>query len=226
MKTKLFGKKIENIYEVDHKWKQIEDKNGEMKTVYTSKPEINKNQKIAEWTEFLGYDGEPHYNSKTESAGFFGWASYKTVNISESESVSIEEEIFRADLNEMHLHTNKVLETVDVDMEEALDICKCQIKAFNKMMIESNSKLMAYCDLHKLVYEDTDAIELFKLVFPDEEYVIEDGVMKVKPKVKVVYADANLYGSLCIDNATVLSGTTIACNSHTHDCISTITTTK
>lgn len=31
MKTKVFGKKIENIYGVDHKWKTIKDENGEYK---------------------------------------------------------------------------------------------------------------------------------------------------------------------------------------------------
>lgn len=220
MKTKVFGKKIENIYGVDHKWKSIKDENGEDKTVYTDKPTLTRESKVREWIELCSYKGEPKYNSTRM------YYMYNTLNISEEEILMIEEEIFRADLNEMHLHTNKVVETIEVNKEDMVDTCKCQIKAFNKMMIESNNRLMAYCDLHKLVYEDTDAIELFKLVFPDEEYVIEDGVMKVKPKAKVVYADANLYGSLCIDNATVLSGTTIACNSHTHDYINTITTTR
>ena len=92
--------------------------------------------------------------------------------------VSIEDEIFRADLNERHLHTNKIVEERDVDKEDAMSILDGQIKAFNKMMIESNDRLMTYCDLHKLSYEDTDCIELFKLVFPNDEYVIKDGVMK------------------------------------------------
>ena len=64
MKTRVFGKKIENVYEVDHKWKQIEDNDGEMKTVYTSKPEINRIRKVKEWFELCSYEGEPRYNSR------------------------------------------------------------------------------------------------------------------------------------------------------------------
>lgn len=208
MKTKLFGKKIENIYEVDHKWKQIEDNDGEMKTVYTDKPIITKTPKVKSWSELCVYEGEPRYNSKTVSVGFFGWTSNNTVNISEDECVAIEEEIFRADLNEMHLHTDKVVETVDVDKEDALSIYEGQIKAFNKMMIESNNKLMTYCDLHKLTYEDTDCIELFKLVFPDDEYVIEDGVIKVKEKVK---ATTYTLEDVKLDSFTIAPSTISAC---------------
>ncbi len=188
MKTKVFGKKIENIYGVDHKWKTIKDENGEDKTVYTDKPTLTRESKVKEWVELCSYKGEPRYNS-TRMPRYDSTRMdymYNAINISENETVVIEEEIFRADLNEMHLHTNKVVETIEVDKEDMVDTCKCQIRAFNKMMIESNSKLMAYCDLHKLVYEDTDAIELFKLVFPNEEYVIEDGAMKVKVLVHIV----------------------------------------
>ena len=173
MKTRLFGKKIENIYDVDHKQKEIKDENGDFKTVYTGKPTITKETKVKEWSELCSYDGEPRYN-----LNLFDFYGYKKCNISEDEMVSIEDEIFRADLNEMHLHTNKIVEERDVDKEDAMSILDGQIKAFNKMMIESNDRLMTYCDLHKLSYEDTDCIELFKLVFPNDEYVIKDGVMK------------------------------------------------
>lgn len=64
------------------------------------------------------------------------------------------------------------------------------IKEFNKMMIESNDKLKAYCDLHKLSYEDTDCIELFKLVFPDKLYIIRDGKMKVD---KLIHTASTAY---------------------------------
>lgn len=60
---------------------------------------------------------------------------------------------------------------------------------------------MSYCDLHKLSYEDTDCIELFKLVFPDEEYVIVDGIMRAKDKPKV-YDD---YGFVYKNNNTCIT---------------------
>ena len=204
MITRVFGKKIENFYEVIHNWKQIEDSDGEIKTVYIDKPLINKTRKVKKWTELCSYEGEPRYNSR------IGWDLYNKINISENETVTIEEEIFRADLNEMHLHTNKVVEEKDINKEDALSILEAQIKAFNKMMIESNNKLMSYCNLHKLSYEDTDCIELFKLVFPDEEYVIEDGVMKVKENSKNVISSLYIDGSIAntISDASLSSSLT------------------
>lgn len=204
MITRVFGKKIENFYEVIHNWKQIEDSDGEIKTVYIDKPLINKTRKVKKWTELCSYEGEPRYNSR------IGWDLYNKINISENETVTIEEEIFRADLNEMHLHTNKVVEEKDINKEDALSILEAQIKAFNKMMIESNNKLMSYCNLHKLSYEDTDCIELFKLVFPDEEYVIKDGVMKVKENSKNVISSLYIDGSIAntISDASLSSSLT------------------
>lgn len=185
MNTRVFGKKIENVYDINHNWKQIKGVDGEFRTVYFGKPVITKESKVVAWVELCSYNGEPRYNSKSYH---YGWASFSghlnKINISENETVRIEEEIFRADLNEMHLHTDKIVEENDVDQETLL-ILRGQIKAFNKMMIESNSKLMAYCDLHKLSYEDTDCIELFKIVFPNDDYIIEDGVMKVKKTLQI-----------------------------------------
>ena len=200
MITRVFGKKIENVYDVIYNTKQVEDNDGNMKTVYTAKPQINKVRKVKEWSELCSYEGEPRYNSG--SSIVFG---YHDINISENEAVAIEEEIFRADLNEMHLHTNKVVEEKDINKEDALSILEAQIKAFNKMMIESNNKLMSYCNLHKLSYEDTDCIELFKLVFPDDEYVIENGVMKVKEKPQIttssLYVDGSIAKTISIDTS-------------------------
>ena len=200
MTTRVFGKKIENVYDVIYNTKQVEDNDGNMKTVYTAKPQINKVRKVKEWSELCSYEGEPRYNSG--SSIVFG---YHDINISENEAVAIEEEIFRADLNEMHLHTNKVVEEKDINKEDALSILEAQIKAFNKMMIESNNKLMSYCNLHKLSYEDTDCIELFKLVFPDDEYVIENGVMKVKEKPQIttssLYVDGSIAKTISIDTS-------------------------
>ena len=189
MITRVFGKKIENVYDVIYNTKQVEDNDGKVKTVYTEKPQINKTRKVREWSELCSYEGEPRYNN----SGYSIVLGCNYINISENETVKIEDEIFRADLNEMHLHTDKIIEEKEVNKEDALSILDGKIKAFNKMMIESNDRLRAYCDLHKLSYEDTDCIELFKLVFPDDKYVIEDGVMKAKENYK------NAISSLCID---------------------------
>ena len=180
MRTVILGKVIENVYDVDYKWTQIKDEEGEMKTVYTDKPVVVKKEGIKEWKELCSYDGRPMYNSKLAAIAYFSLGH--TINISENEEVMIDSEIFRADKCEMQLRTNKVVDTIETNKDVAEAICNEQIKAFNKMMIESNEQLKAYCDLHKLVYEETDCIDLFKLVFPNKRYEIIDGVMKVREK--------------------------------------------
>lgn len=178
MVTRVFGKIIENIYDVDDKLVQITDENGDTKVVYTGKPTITKETKVKEWSELCSYEGEPRYNKDFDlyESISFGPLNHM-LNISEDEEVCVDKEIFRADHNEMHLHTDKVVEELDTNKENAESILNKHVKAFNKMMIESNDQLRAYCDLHKLSYEDTDCIELFKLVFPGKMYVIKNGIM-------------------------------------------------
>ena len=79
------------------------------------------------------------------------------------------------------------------------------IQDFNKQMILSDKCMKSYCDLHKLLYEETDAIELFKLVYPDEEYEIKDGKMTVRKDILTVMP-SNI--RLLSDYATI--GTTYA----------------
>ena len=195
MKTVLFGKKISNYCEVDYKMKHIQDSNGLCKIVYTGKPTIIKKPKV-EWIEICRYKGEPRFNSRTD----YLFCSNKQVNISEDETISIEKEIFRADLNEMHLHTDKVIQENDIDKTESDKILCEQIKSFNEEMIKSNEKMKSYCDLHKLSYEDTDCIELFKLVYPNDEYVIENGVMKKSNKLDLCISGNVLYNTTTVDN--------------------------
>lgn len=189
MRTVILGKKIENVYEVNHNWKTIDDGNGVVKTVYTGKPTLVMTPHIKEWAEICSYDGEPRYNSENNYV-FGTMFSKNQINISEDETVTVSKEIFRADLNKMHLETDKVLEEVDINKEASEEILSEQIRAFNSMMITSNEKLQAYCDVHNLAYEDTDVIELFKIVFPDEKYEIVDGVMKVKKKSVEMYVSS------------------------------------
>ncbi len=187
MRTVILGKKIENVYEVNHNWKTIDDGNGGIKTVYTGKPTLVMTPHIKEWSEICSYDGEPRYNSNKGYVFAIG-GNYQ-INISEDETINIGKEIFRADLNEVHLETDKVLEEVDINKGESEEILAEQIRTFNSMMITSNDKLKTYCDVHNLAYEDTDVIELFKIVFPDEKYEIVDGVIKVQevkcPEIRI-----------------------------------------
>lgn len=194
MITRVFGKIIENIYDVDDKLVQITDENGNKKDVYTGKPAVTKETKVKEWSELCSFQGEVRYN---KDLGIYYGMTFnrysRTLNISEDDEVGVEKEIFRADLNEMHIRTDKVVEELDINKEIAERNLSNHIKEFNKMMIESNDKLKAYCDLHKLSYEDTDCIELFKLVFPDKLYIIRDGKMKVD---KLIHTASTAYSDL------------------------------
>lgn len=170
MKTVVFGKIVENVYEVDTKLKEITDNTGKIKKVYADKPIIKKITNVKEWKEICSFEGLPAYNDV--------WNTH--FNISEDETVCEKKRVFRADLNELHLYTNKVLEEGDFHRDAYIDIYNGHIKEFNKMMIESNDSMKAYCDLHKLSYEDTNCITLFSVVYPEKNYEIVDGVMKVK----------------------------------------------
>ena len=174
MRTVVLGKIIENHYSVDLKQKTT-DKDGKIKTVYTDKPVVNKTTEIKDWKEICSFKGEPRYNKGHKELSFLN-----TINISVDDYVSIIKEVFRADLNELHLFTDKVIEEIDIDKFEADELLVKHIKDFNKTMIESNDVMRDYCDLHCLSYETSDCIKVFNLVFPDKIYEIVDGVMKAK----------------------------------------------
>lgn len=126
--------------------------------------------------------GEPHYNqgSRIFTNNSYSLNSIGSLNISENETVLITEQIFRADLNEFHLKTNKVIKENNKnksDSEVKLEEC---IKRFNKEMIESNDKMKDYCEVHNLNPSDTDCIKLFNIVYPNREYKIVNGKMICK----------------------------------------------
>jgi len=174
MRTVVFGKKMEHYYKVDSKRQDIRKNDGTYETIFTGKPELFKESKIIGWEEILSYEGTPRYNNAFDVLSSF---THK-MNISEDEAVSASEEIFRADLNEVHVHTDKVMSKIDWYKEESERDYTELIKLFNNQMIESNDKMKAYCDLHKLSYEETDCIELFNMVYPDNSWEIKDGKMQ------------------------------------------------
>lgn len=173
MVTVVKGKKIENKYSVKTNTKEITEPDGSIKTVYTDKPELEVKPEIVGWEDICKFEGDPHYN--------YEWSPWNTgnyINISENEEVRVEKVVFRADLYELHLLVSKVISEKDIDKNDSEKMLEEHLEKFNKMMIESNDKMKSYCELHKLVLEDTDAIELFKLVHPDKYYEIVDGVIK------------------------------------------------
>lgn len=205
MKTVVLGKEVEHVYSVDAKQKSIIDEKTKLvKAVYTAKPILDCTSNIIKWNILCKYQGQPRYNVNSPIQ-YFNYQNY--INISEDETVKIEKEIFRADLNECHLYTDKIVKEIAVNLEEAQLEYEDQIKDFNKEMICSNDKLKSYCDVHNLKYEDTDCLELFKVVYSHGNYTIDNGVLKEQ--------------ELCYTQGTytVMSGNYINKNNTVLDCL-------
>ena len=137
------------------------------------------------------------------------------INLSENVVVGVTESITRVDLGAYVLRTDKILSEDILLKEECEEILICQIAAFNKMMIESNEKLLSYCKLHKLDPSNTDANELFKLVYPNGHYTIEDG--KLIESGNMYLGVTSINGTITtnsnMDWMTVLNNTTSAIRS-------------
>lgn len=225
MITRIKGKDITNFYSVktNKTTKAVSD--NELKTIYTARPELVKEAKV-EWKEICNFEGEMSYD---ETYNYYFTLSSKTIHISEDEKVNVDEVAFRADLNEKHAFTDKVLCELD-DPESKLKaeiLFETELSCFNAAMINSNDAMLTYCKLHKLLPEGTDCIELFKLVYPGETYEIVDGEMKKKETCKyrfngwvtdstatAIAATPSLYsdricalessvGSLCTNNSVI-----------------------
>lgn len=154
MKTIVMGKKIKRNYEL----KAESDDNGKLKY----KPYIKELDPDIQWEEICSYEGEARCCSNTDP---FKIDFNHYIYLSEDEKVIVEKEIFRADLGDYIQYTNKVLEE---DKSDEPDI-EIYIKDYNKQMIEADSEAKAYCDLHKLNYEDTDYDELMKYINPNKD---------------------------------------------------------
>ena len=200
MLTKVKGKIIENSYYIENNLKKIRKDNND-KLVYTEKPKLMKESRIVKWEDICNFDGKPYYNKHVKTF----YDSKNSINISENEEVTIDKEVFRADLNELHLFTDKIVEEIENFKEEVEESFKRELELFNEMMIESNEKLLSYCKLHKLNPKETDCIELFKLVYGHGNYKIVDGIM--------TELNLNLYYDNCSSIGT-LTSTTITYNDY------------
>lgn len=188
MKTIIEEKVIENRYFVNENTKVIKDENGKEKEIFIGKPELRKSTSIVGWKPICEYEGEPHYNKQVQHVKIFNY-SIGSLNISDNETIDITDEIFRADKNEMHLRTNKVLKEIDYYKEFSKEKLQECIKRFNKEMINSNDRMKDYCELHNLNPSETDCIKLFNMIYPNREYDIVDGKMICKDKIKLIHDD-------------------------------------
>ena len=177
MKTIIQGKNLRTTYGVNFNQEAIKNDKNENTIVYTDKPELTRNKEIINWETIAECDEKIDYNTTISTYFSLGLSAYSvcSINMSEDETVRIIESITRVDLNAYVLHTDKVLSEEIVDKELSESLLESELKLFNKVMIESNDRLLAYCKLHKLILENTDVYELFKVVYPNQTYKIEDG---------------------------------------------------
>lgn len=172
MKNVILGANIETTYSVNTNLKNEKD-GADFKAIYVGKPALVVDSKVVSYDEILSFDGEIRYNK--EATPLY---DYRKINISEEETVNIKKEIFRADLNELHVYTDKILSNEEIGKEKAEKSLKYHTRMFNRQMIESNEKMKLYCDVNNLSYEKTDCFQLFKLVYGHDCWDIDNGVMK------------------------------------------------
>lgn len=175
MKTIIFGKNIEEIYDIIPNYTAVEQEDRTFKKAFQEKPVLKKKFNEVSPIPIVTYDGEFETNRESSYAAFYRLTAVDSININETEAVNVERVIFRADIQERHVFTDKVMNKEVFNKEEAEQEHAELMREFNSQMIESNDRLKAYCNVNKLNPEETDVDELWKVVFGDVPYTINDG---------------------------------------------------
>ena len=210
--TRVFGNVVQQRYEVGDYLKRdgagvpISDNEGLL--IFTKKPYYKIVGEHVEYKELFNFEGEPHFNYS-----FF--YNQHNINLSADEEVAVTNEVFRADLNEVHLFVNKIevipVDEDNLDNKDLLNSVEKQLKLFNKILILSDEKLKNYCDLHKLDYEETDVEQVFKVVYPDKPFKFEDNKVIVSKnediKGYVIGADDSITNPWVINPLETVEGT-------------------
>jgi len=187
LKTVIFGKNIEEFYDVIPNY-TVEQDDRTFKKVFQEKPNLKKEFNEESPIPIVTYDGE--FDTNREPNGGFLFHPFSNyigkININETEAVNVEKVIFRADIQERHVFTDKVMNKEVFGKEEAEQEYAALMREFNSQMIESNDRLKAYCNVNKLNPEETDVTELWKVVFGDTPYMINDGkITELKSSVSI-----------------------------------------
>lgn len=156
MQTVIQGKEIETTYSV----KVLRDDEGKIKI----KPELVTEEKIIKWTDlFPAIDGEVKYNSNSSSS-WLTISAYNRINISADEEVKVVGQVYRADINTLQLHTEKVVVDTPINKTEAETELKTALAEYNRTVIENDEKMLAYCKLNNLNVETVDIDDLKKVL--------------------------------------------------------------
>lgn len=168
MKTIFQAKEVTNLYSVEYDIYETDKA-----VVYNSKPTLEKKQEV-KWVDLYEFNEEVQLQYD-----MFNNKQY--VYISETEKVYVVEKFMRLDIGAYVIRLDKVyVENEDIFKRDAEFDLKHKVKDFNKQMIESNERLLSYCNLHKLNIEDIDLDELIKLVYNKYKYSIKEGKLVVE----------------------------------------------
>lgn len=173
MLNRIFGRNKIITYDIDDGMEDVKNDDGTYKRVFVCFPRITKTSEY-EKEEILSFEGRMEYN------GGLGYTNY--FNISEDETVMEVKRTFRADLNEMHILSDKIIKEVEMNKLENAEKFEVLQKQFNKTMIENTEELKNYCDIHCLDYENTDCVKLFKLLHQDSECIVKDEMLVLANK--------------------------------------------
>lgn len=171
IKVEVYGRHVKNIYKVKACQNEIEI-NGEKKLVFFAKPHLTTELKF-EYEKIGEFEGD---NSLLGISNFFGNRLFFG-----DENVLISYTNFRLDTGVLELGITKNLSENDENKETAEIELDGYIKAFNEDMICSNEHLKKYCDVHKLNPKETDVLNLWDIVYPEDDYNIMNGEMVKVP---------------------------------------------
>lgn len=79
-----------------------------------------------------------------------------------------------------------------------------EIKIFNEVIINSDEKLLKYCNLFNLIPKNTDCIELIKIIYNNSYYKINNGKVIINNSIpnNIILNTDGLIHKNCIDPRT------------------------
>lgn len=162
MITKVIGRVTDTYWSVEENCHiDYESK----KLIFDAKPEIKKDVVDFDSVVICEYDGNPvslvGYNNDDY------WASGIFIG---GEFVTEQKREFHADIPEWREYVDVVVSNTDLFKEEVEKEYEQLIREYNAYVINGDEKLLAYCKLHGLVIEETDADELREFIPNQTKY--------------------------------------------------------
>jgi hypothetical protein len=159
MKTKILGKIITKNYSI----KFEKDDDG----VFKYKPLFETDGDV-KFEEIMSVEGELKFNENLGGYSFVG--IFNKINISEDTEVSILKQTYRADVDSgtMFAYTDHIIETIENDITKEIveNEFKMTVQEYYTQKIESDKKILDYCEVHNIDIGNADYEKLHSIVYP------------------------------------------------------------